>query len=165
MTARRILLASHGTAGAKAAEAAAFSLCGPEGGVHHLVVVPDFWKGMLGDDWLNNAAVHVRFGRYVEGQLEREIVAHAETVAAEAKRRGLGYDCELRFGKPADCLLAVACAGDFDLAVIGSPRPKGVTGLRSRMELEILAKGLTIPLWIEPHPARPKKTSKRDDAR
>jgi nucleotide-binding universal stress UspA family protein len=154
MMARRILLASHGTAGARAAESAAFALCVPEGRIHHLVVVPDFWKGMLGDDWLNNAAVHVRFGRYVEGQLEREIVAHAETVEAEARRRGLGYACELRFGKPADCLLSVAGAGDFDLAVIGSPRPKGVGGLRSRMELEILARRLAMPLWIEPHPGR-----------
>jgi hypothetical protein len=55
--ARAILLASHGTPGARAAEAAAFDLCAQEGRVHHLVVVPDFWKGMLGDDWLNNAAV------------------------------------------------------------------------------------------------------------
>ncbi len=165
MKARRILLASHGTAGAKAAEAAAFAGCGPEGHVHHLVVVPDFWKGMLGDDWLNNAAVHVRFGRYVEGQLEREIVAHAETVEAEAKRLGLGYACELRFGKPAECLLSVAGAGDFDLVVIGSPRPKEVGGLRSRMDVETLVKGLTVPLWVEPHPGRVTASRKPGDTR
>ena len=75
--ARAILLASHGTPGARAAERVALDLCAPGGRLHHLVVVPDFWKGMLGDDWLNNAAVHVRFGRYVENQLEREIVEHA----------------------------------------------------------------------------------------
>lgn len=154
MKARTILLASHGTAGARAAEAAAFALCEPGGRLRHLVVVPDFWKGMLGDDWLNNAAVHVRFGRYVEGQLEREIVAHAETVAAEAKRRNLGYDCEVRFGKPAECLVAVAGKGEFDLVVIGSPRPKGAPGLRSRMDTETLAKSLTIPLLTVPHPGR-----------
>jgi nucleotide-binding universal stress UspA family protein len=162
MMARKVLLASHGTTGAKAAESAAFALCAPDGHVHHLVVVPDFWKGMLGDDWLNNAAVHVRFGRYVESQLEREILAHAESVAADARRRGLGYTCELRFGKPADSLLAVAGAGAFDLVVIGSPRPKGVGGLRSRMELETLAKGLTVPLWIEPHPGR--ADARKDDS-
>ncbi len=107
---------------------------------------------MLGDDWLNNAVVHIRFGRYVEGQLEREIVAHAETVAAEAKQRGFGYDCELRLGKPAECLVAAANTDKFDLAVIGSPRPKGVEGLRSRMDPETLAKGLTVPLLTVPHP-------------
>lgn len=107
---------------------------------------------MLGDDWLNNAAVHVRFGRYVENQLEREIVAHAETVAAEAKRRGIGYDCELIFGKPADCLADVAARGGFDLVVIGAPRPKRIKGLRSRMDLETLARRLKVPLLVEPHP-------------
>jgi hypothetical protein len=25
-------------------------------------VVPDLWKGMLGDDWLNNAVTQARFG-------------------------------------------------------------------------------------------------------
>lgn len=165
MMARRILLASHGTIGARAAESAAFARSAPEGRIHHLVVVPDFWKGMLGDDWLNNAAVHVRFGRYVEGQLEREIVAHSQTVEAEAKRRDLGYACELRFGKPADCLLGVVGAGDFDLVVIGSPRPKGVEGFRSRMDLETLARGLTVPLWIEPYPGRDKAALKSGTAR
>ncbi len=154
LIARNILLASHGTDGAKAAEKEAFALCPSDGHIHHLVVVPDFWKGMLGDDWLNNTAVHVRFGRYVEGQLEREIIAHAETVAAEAKKRGIGYDCEMRFGKPAECLADVAEKGTFDLAVIGSPRPKKVTGIRSRMDLEVLARRLKIPLMIAPHPLR-----------
>lgn len=154
LKAKSILLASHGTDGAKAAEATAFDLCAPEGHVHHLVIVPDFWKGMLGDDWLNNAAVHVRFGRHVERQIEREIVAHAETVAAEAKRRGIGYDCEMRFGKPAECLADVVDKGGFDLAVIGSPRPKKIKGLRSRMDLETLARRLGIPLVVVPHPLR-----------
>ncbi len=153
-TVRKILLASHGTDGAKAAEKVAFDLCAPDGHIHHLVIVPDFWKGMLGDDWLNNAAVHVRFGRYVEGQIEREIVAHAETVAAEAKKRGIGYDCELRLGKPAECLADVADKDGFDLAVIGSPRPKKIKGIRSRMDLETLARRLEIPFFVAPHPLR-----------
>ncbi len=152
--AHAILLASHGTPGARAAEQAAFDQCAAGGRVHQLVVVPDFWKGMLGDDWLNNAAVHIRFGRYVESQLEREIVEHATQVEAEAKRRGLGYSCELRFGKPAECLAAVAAAGDYDVVVVGSPRPKGVPGYRSRLAIETLVKTLKAPLLVVPYPGR-----------
>ena len=151
---RAILLASHGTRGARAAETAALDLCAAHGRVHHLVVVPDFWKGMLGDDWLNNAAVHVRFGRYVEGQLEREIAEHAARVADEAKRRGLDYSCELRLGKPAECLAAVVAAGGFDLVVVGSPRPRGTPGYRSRLAVETLVKAIKVPLLIVPHPGR-----------
>jgi nucleotide-binding universal stress UspA family protein len=152
--ARAILLASHGTPGARAAERAAFDLCAPGGRLHHLVIIPDFWKGMLGDDWLNNAAVHVRFGRYVENQLEREIVEHATEVEAQAKRCGLVYSCEVRLGRPAECLAAVAAAGDYDLVVAGSPRPKGVPGYRSRLAVEALVKVLKAPLLVVPHPGR-----------
>jgi nucleotide-binding universal stress UspA family protein len=119
-----------------------------------LVVIPDFWKGMLGDDWLNNAAVHVRFGRYVENQLEREIVDHAMEVEAQAKRDGLVYSCEVRLGRPAECLTAVAAAGEYDIVVAGSPRPKGAPGYRSRLAVEALVKSLKTPLLVVPHPDR-----------
>ncbi|MBM3571460.1 MAG: universal stress protein [Alphaproteobacteria bacterium] len=152
--ARALLLASHGTAGARAAERLAFELCAPDGRVHHLVVIPEFWKGMLGDDWLNNAAVHLRFGRYVESQLEREIVAHAADVEAQAKRGGVGYSGEVRLGQPAECLAAVAATGDYGLVIIGSPRPRGTPGYRSRLRVETLTKALKAPLLIAPHPDR-----------
>ena len=151
---RTILLASHGTPGARAAEGVAFDLCAPGGRVHHLVVVPDFWKGMLGDDWLNNAVVHERFGRYVENQLEREITEHAADVEAAAKQRGLGYACEIRLGKPAECVAAVAAAAAYDVVVVGSPRPRGAPGYRSRLAVETLVKTLKAPLLVVPHPDR-----------
>jgi nucleotide-binding universal stress UspA family protein len=152
--ARSILIASHGTTGARAAERAALGLCAAEGSLHHLVVVPDFWKGMLGDDWLNNAVVHERFGRYVEGQLGREIEEHAAQLQAEARRRGLGYSCEIRLGKPAECLAAVATTGTYDLVVVGSPRPRGVPGYRSRLAVEALVRTLRAPLLVVPYPDR-----------
>ncbi len=150
--ARAILLASHGTPGARAAEQRALELCAEGGRLRHLIVVPDFWKGMLGDDWLNNAAVHIRFGRYVETQLQREIAEHAENLAQRTKDRGLAYSCEVRLGRPADCVLALAAADEYELVVIGSPRPKGVGGYRSRLSIEQLVRGLKTPLLIVPHP-------------
>jgi len=39
------------------------------------------------------------------------------------------------------------------LVVIGSPRPAGQRGLRSRMQLESLVRSLAVPLLIVPHPA------------
>ncbi|MBZ0138608.1 MAG: universal stress protein [Pseudorhodoplanes sp.] len=154
ISARTILLASHGTAGARAAEKVALDICADGGRIHQLVVVPDFWKGMLGDDWLNNAAVHIRFGRYVENQLQREIAEHAAALEAEATRRRLAYSCEIRLGKPAESLVAVAAAGGHDLIVVGSPRPKGARGLRSRLATELLVRTLKVPLLVVPHPDR-----------
>ena len=151
---RSILLASHGTIGAQAAERAAFALIAPGGALHHVIVVPDFWRGMLGDDWLNNAASQIRFGRHVEGELQREIDAHVERMEGECQARGLTYACRHSIGKPADELLDAARLVAHDLVVIGSPRPRGAPGFRLRMAVESLTPALGAPLYIVPHPDR-----------
>jgi len=147
---RDILLASHGTSGARAAEAVALNLSSHQ--LHHLVVVPDFWQGMLGDDWLNNAITRIRYSQYVESQLEKEIQEHFQRVALATTTRNIFYSCEVRLGQPADCLVEVASLGQFDLVVMGSPRPLGVEGLNSRMQVATLIKSLTVPLLIVPYP-------------
>jgi nucleotide-binding universal stress UspA family protein len=147
-----ILLASHGTTGAGAAEVAAFNISNPYTVLHHLIVVPDFWKGMLGDDWLNNAATQICFGKYLEGQLEQEIQDNVNRVRAMAEAQSVTYSYEFMLGKPAECLLKVANSSHFDLVVMGSPRPKHQSGLKSRMQCETLLRGLSIPLLIIPFP-------------
>jgi nucleotide-binding universal stress UspA family protein len=149
---KHILLASHGTPGACAAEKASLKLCRADTTLHHLIVVPDFWKGMLGDDWLNNAITQIRYGKYVEGELEREIQENVNRVSAAAEARKVVYTYEFMLGKPAECLLKVADASRFDLVVMGSPRPKNKEGLKSRMHCETLLRALSIPLLIIPYP-------------
>jgi nucleotide-binding universal stress UspA family protein len=154
MTPATILLASHGTAGARAAEEAALALCAAGGTIRHLEVVPDFWKGMRGDDWLNNAITQHRFGEYVESQLQREIAEHAESLGREAADRGLAYESISVLGKPAECLLAATVGADCDLVVVGSPRPRGTPGYRSRLKMETVVRELRVPLLVVPHPGR-----------
>ena len=153
MKIKKIILASHGTPGARAAEAAALDLAKENGtSLHHLLVVPDFWKGMMGDDWLNNAVTQIRFGNYVENQLAEEAAGEIERLAKAAERLGVSYSHDIRLGKPADCLAEDCAAASFDLAVIGSPRPKGAPGYRSRMALDPLVRSLNVRLMIIPHP-------------
>ncbi|NQU57257.1 MAG: universal stress protein [Rhodospirillales bacterium] len=155
MTYKKIILASHGTPGAKAAEDLAYDLCRENGAaLYHLLVVPDFWKGMMGDDWLNNAVTQIRFGNYVENQLAQEAAGEVERLAKRAAKVNIAYTDDVRLGKPAPCLVAACEKGSLDLAVIGSPRPKGAEGYRSRMDLELLARSLTARLLIVPHPDR-----------
>jgi nucleotide-binding universal stress UspA family protein len=149
----QILLASHGTPGARAAETAALDLAAENGAsVHHLLVVPDFWKGMMGDDWLNNAVTQARFGDYVENQLAAEAATEIDRVEKMAQEKSITYSCDYKLGKPAETLLEECAAGDFDVVVIGSPRPKGTPGYRSRMILEKLVRELSVRLFIIPHP-------------
>lgn len=128
------------------------ALCAPGGAIHHLVVVPDFWKGMMGDDWLNNASTRDRYGRYLESELGREIQEHADRLRGEVEACGIPYEYQIMLGKPERCLLDVCGDAVFDVAVIGSPRPKGKRGFRSRMALEPLARSLAVPLLIVPYP-------------
>lgn len=146
---RVLLLAHHGTAGAEQAAELALSLAVPgRTRLLHLYVVPDFWGGMQGDDWLNNAWTRDAFADHVENQLEQEARSRMGAVAARCAGAGVACAPILRYGKPAECLIAAAREGGADLVVIGPPRPKGEPGLRSRMDLETLARGLAAPLLI-----------------
>lgn len=152
LKADRVLLASHGTPGARAAERMALALAAPAATIFHLVVVPDFWKGMMGDDWLNNASTRAAYGRHVESQLAREIEEHRAALQEEIRASGRRYEVNVVLGKPDEALLDYAAAIEPDLAVIGTRRPAGTPGLRSRMRLEKLAGVLRVPLLVVPHP-------------
>jgi len=117
-----------------------------------LVVVPDLWKGMMGDDWLNNASTRDLYARHVESQLAREIETDVARVREAALRGGLQYACEIVLGQPAKCLVEFATRLKPDLVVIGSPRPPRAQGLRSRMDPETLLRGLPMPLLVVPYP-------------
>jgi nucleotide-binding universal stress UspA family protein len=118
----------------------------------HCLVVPEFWAGMQGDDWLNNASTRDAFGDYVENMLESDAKRELAAVESRCKERGLTYEAVMRFGNPAEIVLAVAGEVGADLVVIGTPRRKGEEGVNSRMELEKLVRGLKCPLLIAPHP-------------
>jgi nucleotide-binding universal stress UspA family protein len=130
----------------------ALALAAPGARLSQLVVVPDFWKGMMGDDWLNNSSTRDAYGRHVEQQLEREIEVEVARVRGHAAEIGLRYERRIVLGKPAECLLEAAASIRPDLVVIGSPRPARVRGLRSRMQLETLVRALAVPLLIVPFP-------------
>ena len=152
MKADKILLASHGTHGAQAAERAALEICASGGTIHQLLVVPDLWKDMLGDDWLNNGLTRDRYADYLENTLEAELREHIDRVQTQAGRAGLEYSHELVVGKPEQVLAERANRGAYDLVVMGSPRPKNRQGLRSRMKLEPLTRCLRVRLMIVPFP-------------
>jgi len=144
-----ILLAHHGTAGALLAESLAFDIAVPEQTlVVHLLVVPDLWAGMQGDDWLLSASTRDDFGRYVEGILQASMEEQLRALEARCAERHINYKSVARYGDPTDCLLEAAKQEQATLVVIGPPRPKGVTGLRSRMDLERLVRKLAMPLMI-----------------
>lgn len=152
MSTNNILLASHGTNGAQAAEQMAVSLCNKGGAIHHLVVVPTLWEGMTGDDWLNNGSTRNTFRRYLESELEQEVAEHCERISKHAKENDIEYTNEVVVGEPDKCLLDVSEKQNYDLVVMGAPRPKGVSGLRSRMSNDKITRTISTPILIAPYP-------------
>lgn len=144
-----LLLGHHGTEGACRAEALAFQLAVPgRTRVVHLLVVPDFWAGMQGDDWLNNASTRDVFARYVEGLLEKDAADQVAALGARCAGAGLDYTSVVRFGDPTQCLLEAASGRAVSAVVIGPPRPRGVPGFRSGVDLTALVRGMRAPVFI-----------------
>ena len=155
MTFSNILLASHGTPGAKAAACLAVELGGAAGAqcrIHQLYVIPELWSGILGDDWLNNGVSRDRFKNHIESELGQEADQHAEWVQEMVEGKGLAYDSTFIYGDPEKCLLRLCESHSFDLIVAGAPRPKGEPGLRSRMLTDKVMRQLAIPLFVAPYP-------------
>lgn len=149
---KEVLLASHGTDGARAAERLALALCPRGCRLHQLIVVPEFWKGMMGDDWLNNVSTRMVYAEYIESTLEAEVAKEVRRFSREARKHGLRYEPHMAFGKPADCLLARLKRSSPDLVILGALRPKGRTGLRSRMLTDDVLRAVQVPLIIAPYP-------------
>lgn len=149
LNSKTLLLAHHGTAGALLAEALALDIAVPgQTLIVHLLVVPDFWAGMQGDDWLNNASTRDTFGSYVEGLLENDVAQQLRALEGRCAERGIAYKSVMRQGDPAQCLVETAAQEGATMVVIGPPRPKGTPGYRSRMDMEKLARGLQVPLLL-----------------
>lgn len=149
-----ILLASHGTEGAIAAEDMALRICTPAGRIDRLVVVPEFWRNMTGDDWLNNGATRDRFRDYLDDTLRQDIDQQCQRVSQKASDRGLTCQHVVLLGEPEKALLRQARTHAYDLIVMGSPRPGGKSGLRSTMLTKKLAHRLETALLIVPHPGQ-----------
>ncbi|HEB78935.1 MAG TPA: universal stress protein [Rhodospirillales bacterium] len=110
----------------------------------------------MDDGWLNNAVAQIRSGAsgtYVENQLAEEAAGEIDRLAKAAGALGVTYSHDIKLGRPAGCLAESCAAERFDLAVIGSPRPKGAPpGYRSSMTLYSLVRSLDAPLMIIPQP-------------
>lgn len=152
LKANSVLLGCHGTEGAMHAADVVIAGLVEGARLHQLLVVPELWRHMTGDGWRINASTEGLFCDYLEGQIERETLEVLRNVHASATARGILYSAASCCGDPARSLIAAAAVGDYDLVVIGAPRPKRVGGLRSRMDVEALMRGLSIPLLVIPNP-------------
>lgn len=129
----------------------ALAMCEAGGSFTHVLVVPEFWAGMQGDDWLNNASTRDAFARHLEGELAREVDEQIARVKGLAAAAGIRGESRVAIGRPTERLLEIANEVRADLVVMGSRRPRGTPGLRSSVDLRRFQAELHAPLMVVPH--------------
>ncbi len=153
-----ILLCTHGTEGARKAEALIFKLlaCDPALKVSVLTVLDEDWREMTGDDWLNSSKTHTDFLDHVEAQVTQEI-------AQDWQRIQETYPCASqavflqRTGSIEKTITKVAEKLGCDLIAMGPyHKSKGFftnrmeRGLRARLQNKTFHPLLPCPLLIAP---------------
>jgi nucleotide-binding universal stress UspA family protein len=153
-----VLLCTHGTEGARKAEAFIFKLLADDSNlkVSVLTVLDEDWRSMTGDDWLNSSKTHTAFLDHVESQVSEEI-------AHDWQRIQDTYPCASqavflqRTGSIEKTITKVAKELSCDLIAIGPyHKSKGFfttrneRGLRDRMQNKTFHPLLPCPLLIAP---------------
>lgn len=155
---KHVLLCTHGTEGARKAEAFIFqqSADNPALKVSVLTVLDEDWRGMTGDDWLNSSKTHTAFLDHVEEQVGEEIREEWQRIRASHTAAVRAAFLQ-RTGSIAGTITKVAGELGCDLIAIGSYRKKkgflgshSGKGLRDTMKNKALHPLLPCPLLIVP---------------
>lgn len=80
---KKILLCTHGSEGAKKAEALVFDKLAKDISAKQVIVltvIDKDWSQMSSDDWLNTSTTRTQFKDYVQEQLTREIEEEWQTI-------------------------------------------------------------------------------------
>lgn len=148
----KYLLASHGSVGAIAAEQAALRCCQFGEQLDHLYVIPSWWEGMTGDDWLNNGVSRNRFRNYLSEQLWQESQQVIQRMRHLCEKQAIQYSSLLKVGYTDKALQQVALQTDYKKIFIGDHRPKHTDGLYDYMLTASVRKQFATRLNIISHP-------------
>ena len=146
---KHILLATHGTPGARKAEALALKWAKDYGArVTVLSIINEAWGDMTCDDWLNTSATRNRFGSYVAGEIAKEIKFVWDRVKDDFQ--GVAIDFMSLGGKLDDALAEAAREVAPDVAVMGAWQKRQAPGFRDRFENKRLHPQMPCPLVVAP---------------
>ncbi len=146
---KHILLATHGTPGARKAEALARQWAKRYGAkVTVLSIINEGWGDMTCDDWLNTSTTRNRFGSYVAEEIAKEIDAVWTRVREEFD--GVELDFLSKGGKLEDVLAEAAEKVAPDVAVMGTWQKVQAPGFRDRFENKRLHPLMPCPLVVAP---------------
>lgn len=156
---KKILVATHGTEGAKKAELYAVELARAFGAeLHGLYVIHKDWGSLVGIEWLHSSERRMEFYRYAESQFN--IRAEEVLKAFAARAEGLEVATAIKVGDPAEVIAEEAKDRQIDLIVIGGNSDVRSEEYKARISLKKLMKLAPCPVLIA---AENTSTLKRED--
>lgn len=146
---KHILLATHGTPGARKAEALAKAWADQYGArVTVLSIINEAWGDMTCDDWLNTSTTRNNFGSYVAGEIAKEIEGVWGRVREEFQ--GVEIDFLSKGGALEDVLAEAAEKVSADVAIMGAWQKTQAPGFKDRFENKRLHPQMPCPLVVAP---------------
>ena len=138
---KKILVATHGTEGAKKAESYAIELARELGAdLHGLYVIHKGWGSLVGIEWLHSSEKRMDFYRYAESELYRMADAALTGFVQRAETRGLNVKSSVRVGDPGDVIAEEAGTLGADIVIIGSSSNRRSEEYRAKISLIKLLK-------------------------
>ena len=148
---KQILLATHGTRGAQAAEDLSVDVAREWGAkIHCIHVIHEDWNLMTGDDWLNTSASRNMFARHVEAELDGEAEAIRKRISEKASQHAVPLTFEKAVGNPGSLILQSARAVGADLIVMGSRQRSQDKGFKSRIAWDKFLLESAVPIMLAP---------------
>jgi len=144
---KRILIATHGTEGAKKAESYAIGLAREFGAeIHGLYVIHKDLGCLVGIEWLHNSHVRMEFYRHAESEFNRR----AEEVLEAFRERATGIEVTpaIRVGDPVEVIADEARNKGADLIIIGGSSNGRSEEYKAKVSLKKLSKIAPCPVLI-----------------
>jgi nucleotide-binding universal stress UspA family protein len=146
---KHILLTTHGTPGARKAEALARQWAELYGAkVTILSIINEAWGDMTCDDWLNTSTTRNTFGSYVAGEISKEISQLWDRLRQEFQ--GIDIEFLSKAGKLEDVLAQTASEVDADVVIMGAWQQVQAPGFKDRFENKRLHPQMPCPLVVAP---------------
>jgi len=146
---KHILLATHGTPGARKAEALARQWADNYGAkVTVLSIINEAWGDMTCDDWLNTSTTRNRFGKYVAGEIASEIQAVWDRVKDDFDNMEIDFITES--GTLDNALVSAVGRVDPDVVIMGAWQKVQAPGFKDRFQNKTLHPQIQCPLVVAP---------------
>ncbi len=134
---RKILIATHGTKGAKKAEQVALEIASQQSSeLFAMYVINSNWSSLTGIEWLNASHTRMKFYSHIEKDFYLKAKQILEDINRLASQKQVKINNIISVGIPEEAIIEECAKNHIDLLVLGS----GVKGDRAEYKYTLQLK-------------------------